>query len=62
MNANITSENERIKSIINQALQKIFRPEFLNRLDEIIIFIPTKVSLSNGDAFVSQILVAHTYL
>ena len=35
---NLGRVNERIKSTINQALQKAFLPEFLNRIDEIIIF------------------------
>jgi len=35
-----TSEKQRIKSSIDGALKQAFRPEFLNRIDEIIIFDP----------------------
>ena len=28
----------RIKSLVNEELKQYFRPEFLNRLDEIIVF------------------------
>lgn len=28
----------RIKSLVNEELKSYFRPEFLNRLDEIIVF------------------------
>ena len=34
------SEQQRLKDIIESALKKTFRPEFLNRLDDIIIFHP----------------------
>merc|ERR1719321_1094015 len=34
---NITSHN-RIKSLVNEELKQYFRPEFLNRLDDIIVF------------------------
>jgi len=33
-----TNDNEQIKSLIMDELKKAFRPEFLNRLDDIIIF------------------------
>ncbi|MBE0415797.1 MAG: AAA family ATPase [Dehalococcoidia bacterium] len=34
------SEQQRIKSAIDSALKQTFRPEFLNRIDEIVIFQP----------------------
>ena len=34
------SSNDPIKNLVNMELKKFFRPEFLNRLDEIIIFKP----------------------
>jgi hypothetical protein len=34
----IANEEERTRSIIEKALKKKFKPEFLNRLDEIIVF------------------------
>jgi ATP-dependent Clp protease ATP-binding subunit ClpC len=34
----VTNEDERAKSIIEKALKKKFKPEFLNRIDESIIF------------------------
>jgi len=34
------SEQQRLKSAIDSALKRTFRPEFLNRLDEIVIFQP----------------------
>ena len=37
-NAAIADEEERARSIIEKALKKKFKPEFLNRLDEAIIF------------------------
>jgi len=36
--ASIAGEDERARSIIEKALKKKFRPEFLNRIDESIIF------------------------
>jgi ATP-dependent Clp protease ATP-binding subunit ClpC len=33
-------DEERLKSSVNDALKRAFRPEFLNRIDEIIIFRP----------------------
>jgi len=33
-----TSHYHRIKSLVNEELKQYFRPEFLNRLDEIIVF------------------------
>ena len=32
------SQYNRIKSLVNEELKQYFRPEFLNRLDEIIVF------------------------
>jgi ATP-dependent Clp protease ATP-binding subunit ClpC len=32
------SEYERLQSLVNEELKRFFRPEFLNRLDEIIVF------------------------
>merc|ERR1711907_30846 len=32
------SSYQRIKSLVNEELKQYFRPEFLNRLDEIIVF------------------------
>jgi len=32
------SSYNRIKSLVNEELKQYFRPEFLNRLDEIIVF------------------------
>jgi ATP-dependent Clp protease ATP-binding subunit ClpC len=37
-NATIANEEERSRSIIEKALKKKFKPEFLNRLDDTIIF------------------------
>nr|WGH12708.1 Clp protease ATP binding subunit [Echinothamnion sp.] len=34
----IESQYNRIKSLVNEELKQYFRPEFLNRLDEIIVF------------------------
>jgi ATP-dependent Clp protease ATP-binding subunit ClpC len=34
------SEQQRLKSAIDSALKRTFRPEFLNRIDEIVIFQP----------------------
>jgi ATP-dependent Clp protease ATP-binding subunit ClpC len=33
-----TSQYNRIKELFNEELKEFFRPEFLNRLDEIIVF------------------------
>ena len=33
-----SSHYNRIKSLVNEELKSYFRPEFLNRLDEIIVF------------------------
>jgi len=35
---NTKKEYEKMKEIVNTALKEIFRPEFLNRLDEVIVF------------------------
>merc|ERR1719384_2641298 len=32
------SSYQRIKTLVNEELKQYFRPEFLNRLDEIIVF------------------------
>lgn len=32
--------NERMKSLVNEEVKKVFKPEFINRIDEIIIFEP----------------------
>jgi ATP-dependent Clp protease ATP-binding subunit ClpC len=32
------SKYNRIRSLVNEELKQVFRPEFLNRLDEIIVF------------------------
>jgi ATP-dependent Clp protease ATP-binding subunit ClpC len=32
------SQYNRIRSLVNEELKQYFRPEFLNRLDEIIVF------------------------
>lgn len=37
-NTTVASEDERNRSIIEKALKNKFKPEFLNRLDEIIVF------------------------
>ncbi len=54
-----TDERERMKSAVNDALKATFKPEFLNRLDEIIIF----NKLTDGDiAEIAKIMlreVAH---
>jgi ATP-dependent Clp protease ATP-binding subunit ClpC len=34
----MANEDERTRSIIEKALKKKFKPEFLNRIDEIIVF------------------------
>ena len=34
----LSSQYSRIKSLVNEELKQYFRPEFLNRLDEIIVF------------------------
>ncbi len=36
--------NERIKSLVNEEVKKVFKPEFINRIDEIIIFEPLNES------------------
>lgn len=36
----IDSQYSRIRSLVNEELKQYFRPEFLNRLDEIIVFRP----------------------
>ncbi len=48
------SEYERIKENINEALKKQFRPEFLNRLDEVIIF--HKLTKENAAKICEKIL------
>merc|ERR1719337_729840 len=35
---NTDTSYNRIKSLVNEELKQYFRPEFLNRLDEIIVF------------------------
>lgn len=35
-----THRNERIKNLVNEEVKKVFKPEFINRIDEIIIFEP----------------------
>jgi ATP-dependent Clp protease ATP-binding subunit ClpA len=35
-----TSEREHLQANIEKALREFFRPEFLNRIDEIVIFEP----------------------
>ena len=35
-----TTEEERLRSSVNDALRKAFRPELLNRIDEILVFHP----------------------
>jgi ATP-dependent Clp protease ATP-binding subunit ClpC len=37
-NATIANEEEKVRSIIEKALKKKFKPEFLNRLDDTIVF------------------------
>ncbi len=32
--------NERIKQLVNEEIKKVFKPEFINRIDEVIIFEP----------------------
>ena len=39
-NQNVESEREILRSSVNDALKKAFRPEFLNRIDEIVVFDP----------------------
>ena len=39
-NQDVESERERLRSSVNDALKKAFRPEFLNRIDEIVVFDP----------------------
>ena len=34
------TEDQRLKDSVNEALKRTFRPEFLNRIDETIIFHP----------------------
>ncbi|MBI4310731.1 MAG: AAA family ATPase, partial [Chloroflexi bacterium] len=38
--AEIAAERERLHAAIEEALKKAFRPEFLNRIDEVVIFDP----------------------
>jgi len=33
------SQYNRVRSLVNEELKQYFRPEFLNRLDEIIVFV-----------------------
>merc|ERR1711907_531549 len=37
-NGEDTSSHNRIKSLVNEELKQYFRPEFLNRLDDIVVF------------------------
>ena len=37
---NVESERERLRSSVETELKKAFRPEFLNRIDEIVVFDP----------------------
>ena len=37
-NASVANEEEKSKKIIEKALKKKFKPEFLNRIDDIIVF------------------------
>ena len=39
-NQNVESERERLRASVNDALKKAFKPEFLNRIDEIVVFDP----------------------
>ena len=39
-NKDVESERERLRSSVNDALKQAFRPEFLNRIDEIVVFDP----------------------
>jgi ATP-dependent Clp protease ATP-binding subunit ClpB len=38
------TKNEQLKEELMQAMKEYFRPEFLNRIDEIVIFSPLKIS------------------
>ena len=38
--ADTAAEHERMKDSVRQALERTFRPEFLNRLDEIVFYKP----------------------
>ena len=50
------SEYENIKENINEALKKQFRPEFLNRLDDVIIF--HKLTKENAAQICDKILIS----
>ena len=39
-----STKNEQLKEELMQAMKEYFRPEFLNRIDEIVIFSPLKIS------------------
>jgi ATP-dependent Clp protease ATP-binding subunit ClpB len=39
-----STENEQLKEELMQSMKEYFRPEFLNRIDEIVIFSPLKIS------------------
>ncbi len=41
---NLTEEKDKIKTEIWQEIQKTFRPEFINRIDEIILFEPLSLT------------------
>jgi len=51
------AEEQRIRSVVEKALRQTFRPEFLNRIDEIIIFHPlTQEQLLNiVDLMIKQV-------
>ena len=52
------SNYERMTSLVNEELKRFFRPEFLNRLDEVIVFQPlTKMELAQiADIMIKQLV------
>ena len=56
--ADTAAEHERMKDSVRQALERTFRPEFLNRIDEIITF--TRLTEEDLTAIASRMLAEVT--
>ena len=52
------SQYNRIKSLVNEELKQYFRPEFLNRLDEIIVF---RQLSKNEVKEIAEIMLQHNF-
>ncbi len=42
--ANVTSDPEEVQTQVNEALRQTFKPEFLNRIDDVVVFHPLGLS------------------